>query len=100
MAYNREEVPWAWLSVVLAKDILHYAGQKEANLCRNDDKYLANFELCLFTEDDEEIKVLAKITHVIAAMYFTTFESLIVYRNTHMPCYVSKRVYSYLVREF
>ena len=34
----------------------------------------------------------SKITHVIAAMYFTTFESLIVYRNTRRPCYVSKRL--------
>ena len=38
--------------------------------------------------------------HVIAAMYFTTFESLIVYRNARRPCYVSKRAYSCLVREF
>ena len=34
----------------------------------------------------------SKITHIIVAMYFTTFEGLIVYRNTRRPCYVSKRL--------
>ena len=33
----------------------------------------------------------SKITHIIVVMYFTTFEGLIVYRNTRRPCYVSKR---------
>ena len=33
----------------------------------------------------------SNITHIIVAMYFTTFEGLIVHRNT---CYVSKRSYS------
>ena len=28
--------------------------------------------------------------YVIVTVYFTTFESLIVYRNTRRPCYVSK----------
>ena len=32
--------------------------------------------------------------YVIAAVYFTTFESVIVSRNTHRPCYVSKMAYS------
>ena len=31
--------------------------------------------------------------HVIVAVYFTTFESLIAYRNTCRPCYVSKRAF-------
>ena len=42
----------------------------------------------------------SKITHIIVAMYFTTFEGLIVYRNTRRPCYVSKRAYSCRVGEF
>ena len=42
----------------------------------------------------------SKITHIIVAMYFTTFEGLIVYRNTCRPCYVSKRAYSCCVGEF
>ena len=42
----------------------------------------------------------SKITHIIVTMYFTTFEGLIVYRNTRRPCYVSKRAYSCRVREF
>ena len=40
-------------------------------------------ELWLVTEDVEEIGVLAKSR---MSMYFTTFESLIVYRNTCRPC--------------
>ena len=42
----------------------------------------------------------SKIIHIIVAMYFTTFEGLIVYRNTRRPCYVSKRAYSCRVGEF
>ena len=33
----------------------HCAGQKETDLCKNEDKYLtkADFELCLFTEEED-----------------------------------------------
>ena len=30
--------------------------------------------------------------YVVVVVYFTTFESVILYRNTHRPCYVSKAV--------
>ena len=33
-------------------------------------------------------------TYVIVAVYFSTFESLIVSRNTRRPCYISERAYS------
>ena len=57
-----------------------------------------DFELCLFTEN---VEVLATyITNIIVAMYFTSFEGLILYRNTRRPCYVSERAYSCRVREF
>ena len=39
-------------------------------------------------------------TYVIVAVYFTTFESHIVYRNTRRPCYVSNRDHCCRVREF
>ena len=42
----------------------------------------------------------SKITHIIVAMYFTTFEGLIVYRNTRRQRNVSKKAYSYHVGEF
>ena len=29
--------------------------------------------------------------YVIVAVYFTTFESVTMYRNTRRPCYVTKR---------
>ena len=40
MVYNREEVQWAWLSVLLSKDlsVRHCTGQKEAD---NEDEYLS-----------------------------------------------------------
>ena len=56
------------------------------------------FELCLFTEEDQgEIGVLAIsrmsfCTNV--AVYFTTFENVILSRNTRRPCNISKRAYS------
>ena len=53
----------------------------------------------MFTEEEEE-EEFSKITHIIVAMYFTTFEGLIVYRNTRRSCYVSKRAYSCRVGEF
>ena len=31
---------------------VHCASQKETDLCKNEDKYLSNFKLCLFTEED------------------------------------------------
>ena len=47
-------------------------------------------------EEDGEISVLAILhNYVIVAMYLTTFESVIVYRNTHRPWYASKRTYRY-----
>ena len=36
--------------------------------------------------------------YVIVALHFAIFESLIVYRNTHRPCYVSKRAYGCRIR--
>ena len=42
----------------------------------------------------------SKITHIIVVMYFTTFEGLIINRNTHRPCYVSKRAYGCRIVEF
>ena len=36
----------------------------------------ADFELCLFTEEDVGF---SNTTHIIVAIYFTTFEGLIVY---------------------
>ena len=50
-------------------------------------------------EEDGEIGVLGNFTYTIVAVYFTTFESLIVYRNTRSPCYVSKRAHSCCVRQ-
>ena len=38
--------------------------------------------------------------YVIVAVYIATFESVIVYRNTRRPCYVSKRAYGCRVCEF
>ena len=46
MAYNRKEVQWAWLLVVFYNDFFcerHCAGQKEADLCRNDNKHSSPF---------------------------------------------------------
>ena len=65
----------------------------------------ANFELhvCLFTEEEEECwrnRGFSNFTYVIVAVYFITFESVTVYRNTRRPCYVSKRAYRCHVREF
>ena len=31
---------------------------------------------------------------VIVAVYFTYFESFIVYKNTRRPCYVSEKAYN------
>ena len=51
-------------------------------------------------EEDGEVKFLQFHVCAIVAVYFTTFESLIVYRNTQRPCYMSKRAYSCSVQEF
>ena len=40
------------------------------------------------------LKKMMHFTYVIVAVYFTTFESLTVSRNTRRPCYISKRAYS------
>ena len=50
-------------------------------------------------DEDEEEKGFNNITYVIVVVYFTTIESLIMYRNTR-PCYVSKMAYSCCIREF
>ena len=42
MAYNREEIQWAWLFVVLSNDFL-LRQQKKADFYGNDDKYLIRF---------------------------------------------------------
>ena len=47
--------------------------------------------------DTEKKREQSRSTHIIVAMYFTTFEGLIVYRNTRWPCYVSKKAYSFCV---
>ena len=51
-------------------------------------------ESCSCTEEQEE--GFWQFTYVIAVVYFTTFDSFIVYRNTHRPCYmyVSKMAYN------
>ena len=57
MVYNREEVPWARLLVVLSKDFFgqrHCADQKEADLCRNEDKYLGLSYACLLKKKKME----------------------------------------------
>ena len=43
---------------------------------------------------------VSDFTYFIVAVYFSTFESVIVSRNTRRPCYVFKRAYSCRVREF
>ena len=50
-------------------------------------------------EKDGEIKFLqCHVRH--CSGYFSTFESLIMYRNTRRPCYLSKTAHSCCVREF
>ena len=59
MAYNREEVQWAWLLVVLSKDFFgqgHCASQKETDLYETKINTYADFELCLFTEEEKKKK--------------------------------------------
>ena len=41
-------------------------------------------------EGEEDREIGGNFTYVIVAVYFTSSESLIVYRNTHGPCNVSK----------
>ena len=64
-------------------------------------------QIGLFTEEEEEEEEeeleklgFGNFTDVIVTVYFTVFESVIMSRNTRRPCYVSKRAYSYRVREF
>ena len=40
------------------------------------------------------------VLYVIVAVYFSTFESVIVSRNTRRPCYVSERAYNCRIWEF
>ena len=75
MAYNREEVQWLWLLVVLFL-VKGTVPAKKKPICAE-----VKIRLCLSTEEkDGEIGVLA-ISHTVA-VYFTTFESVIVSRNT------------------
>ena len=56
MAYNKEEVPWAWLLVVLSKDFLvkGTAPAKKKLICvEMKINTYANFGLCLFTEEED-----------------------------------------------
>ena len=82
----------------------HYAGQKEADLCRNDDKYPSRFWVMpvLWRRRRRWWRKsgFSSFTYVIVAVYFTNFESVIVSGNTLRPCYISKRAYSCRVREF
>ena len=45
-------------------------------------------------------RCFSNFLHVIVAVYFSTFESVIVSRNTCRPCHVSKMAYSWRVWEF
>ena len=57
MAYNREEVPWAWLLVVLSKDFLvkGTALAKKKPICAEMKiNTYADIELCLSTEEEVE----------------------------------------------
>ena len=78
----------------------HSAGEYEAVLCKNEGKYFVR-QACLLKKK----KLLEKLgfinfTYVNVTVYFTAFESVIISRNTHRPCYVSKRAYSCRIREF
>ena len=107
MAYDREEVQWAWLLVVFLYRFFLVKGTtpaKKKPICAEMTiNTQADFELYLFSEeeDDGENRVLAvSRMSLYIAVYFTTFESVIVSRNTRRPCYISKRAYSCRNREF
>ena len=86
----------------------HCAQEFEAVSYINQGKYL--YEFCarpfeeLEEEEEEEVEKsgFSNFTYmyVAVAVYLATFESVIVYRNTRGPCYVSKRAYSCRVPEF
>ena len=99
MAYNREELRWAWLLVVRSKYILvkGTAPAKTKPICAemkiNTFKPILSYT-CLLKKN----RGFSNFTYVTVAVNFTAFESVIVFRNTRRPGYVSKRAYSGPVR--
>ena len=85
--------------------VQHGAVHTHAVWYKNQGKYLYQFCAKPFEElegekeeEDGEIRVLAISCKSLIVV--VTFESVIVYRNTHRLCYVSKRAYSCSIQEF
>ena len=51
-------------------------------------------------KEDDEPSAFLQLSEITVAVYFTEFESIIVYRSTRRACCLSEKAYNIRVREF